>query len=61
VRALPLGAVPQRQRLPRTLRLHFRIADARLYLQQLQLRVAELSLAGPYFRMRCHLSRSSNT
>ena len=45
MRALPLGTwgpLWARQRLPRTLRLHFQIADARLQFQQLQLRVAEL-------------------
>ena len=46
MRALPPGArgalYARRQRLPRALRLYFQIADPRLQLQQLQLRVAEL-------------------
>ena len=45
MRALALGAPARRQSLPRTLRLHFQIAHARLQFQQLQLRVTEFFAA----------------
>jgi len=65
MRALPPGArgalYARRQRLPRAHRLHFQIADARLHLQQLQLRVAELFARRTVLLDACHRSRSSRT